>query len=89
MEQFSKEMKKIMQTASNIYLAIKDKNIIMTTKEHYNNHDKKCLALFLAILKEENMARVLLEDFNINYNTVLKTLSLTIKEKTSKVLPEI
>ena len=89
MEQFSKEMKKIIQTASNIYLAIKDKNIIMTTKEHYNNHDKKCLALFLAILKEENMARVLLEDFNINYNTVLKTLSLTIKEKTSQVLPEI
>ena len=77
---FSYEIDQIILSASKIYEKIKEVSLSMAEETPYNLQDKKCLSLFLGVLKEDNDARNLLNDFDITYQKVIDALSLNLNE---------
>ena len=63
LNKFTKEIQEIIIGSTGIYQKIKDNEILTIGGKPYNRHDKKCLALFMSILYNDNEASKLLEDF--------------------------
>ena len=78
---FSYDIENMLVDASWIYEQIKDIPLKLVDDKPYNHLDKKCLSLFLGILKTDNMASKFLKDFDITYQSVQDALALKLEKK--------
>ena len=87
LNQLPEDTRKIVSDGISFYETLKGKKILNNENKPYNNHDKKCLSLFLGILKNDNSASKLLGDFDITYQKVLDVICFpNNKEKVTPAL---